>query len=78
MRPCLNVRPDPAARSDWPDQVVVDERHRAFFEAVNCSLEQVAAKIDQIDQIEFVANDDEDDANQCRSCYRITIVQSKF
>jgi hypothetical protein len=31
---------------------------------VKCSLEQVAAKIDQIDQIdqiEFVANDDEDD-----------------
>jgi len=40
---------------DWPDQVVVDERHRAFFEAVKLSLAQALAKIDRI---KFVAIDD--------------------
>ena len=43
---------------DWPDRVVVDERHRAFFEAVKLSLVQALAKIDQI---EFVEIDDDED-----------------
>ncbi|KQQ86894.1 hypothetical protein [Massilia sp. Leaf139] len=43
----------------WPDQLVVDERHRPFFEAVKLSLTQAIGKIDQI---EFaVLDDDEDD-----------------
>lgn len=43
---------------NWPDRVVVDERHRAFFEAVKLSLAQAMAKIDEI---EFATLDDEDD-----------------
>lgn len=44
---------------DFPDGVVIDEKHRAFFEAVKLSLEQAIAKIDQI---EFaVIDEDEDD-----------------
>jgi hypothetical protein len=43
---------------DWPDQVVVDERHRAFFEAVTVSLMQALAKLEQI---EFVTIDDDED-----------------
>ncbi|KQQ86438.1 hypothetical protein [Massilia sp. Leaf139] len=43
---------------DWPDQIVVDERHRAFFEAVKLSLAEAMAKIDQI---QFVVVDDEDE-----------------
>lgn len=46
---------------DWPDQVVVDERHRAFFEAVKVSLAQAMAKIDQI---EFAIIDDEADEGE--------------
>jgi len=42
---------------DWPDQVVVDERHRAFFKAVKQSLAEVIARIDEI---EYVTMDDED------------------
>jgi hypothetical protein len=42
---------------DWPGQVVVDERHRAFFDAVKVSLEQALAKLAQI---EFISIDDED------------------
>ena len=33
---------------DWVDQVVVDERPRAFFEAVTQSLAEAMAKIEQI------------------------------
>lgn len=33
----------------WPDSVLVDERHRAFFEAVKKSLKQAISKIDQIE-----------------------------
>jgi hypothetical protein len=40
----------------WPDQVVVDERHRAFFEAVKVSL---AGALARIDQIEFADLDDD-------------------
>jgi hypothetical protein len=43
---------------DWPDQVMVDERHRAFFESVKLSLNEVIARIEQI---EFVDNDENDD-----------------
>lgn len=43
---------------DWPDRVVVDERHRAFFETVRMSLAEVMTKIDQI---EFVTVDDGED-----------------
>jgi hypothetical protein len=43
---------------DWPDQVVVDERHRAFFEAVRMSLAEAVARIDQI---EFADLEDEND-----------------
>lgn len=42
---------------DWPDQVVVDERHRAFFEAVKVSLGKALAKLNQI---EFVVVDEDD------------------
>jgi hypothetical protein len=42
---------------DWPDQVVVDERHRAFFDAVRRSLTEVIARIDQI---EFADLDDDE------------------
>jgi hypothetical protein len=31
---------------EWPDQVVVDERHRAFFEALKLSLTDAVPKID--------------------------------
>lgn len=41
---------------DFPEGIVVDERHRAFFDAVKLSLAQAMAKIDQI---EFVALDDD-------------------
>lgn len=34
---------------DFPDRVLVDERHRAFFEAVKQSLLAAAAKIDGIE-----------------------------
>lgn len=43
---------------DFDDRAVVDERHRAFFEAVKLSLGQALAKIDQI---EFVAIDEDED-----------------
>lgn len=43
---------------EWPDQVVVNERHRAFFEAVKLSLTEALAKIDQI---AFVTLDDGED-----------------
>lgn len=43
---------------DFPDQVVVDERHHAFFAAVKQSLAEAIAKIEQI---QFAAFDDEDD-----------------
>lgn len=44
---------------DWPDRPVVDDRQRAFFQAVKLSLAQAIAKIDQI---EFaVLDDDEED-----------------
>lgn len=43
---------------DWPDRVVVDARHRAFFEAVKLSLAEAMAKIEQI---EFVAIDEDED-----------------
>lgn len=42
---------------DWPDQVIVNERHRAFFEAVKRSLAEAVAKIDLI---EFVTIDDDE------------------
>jgi hypothetical protein len=45
---------------DWPDQVVVDEKHRAFFEAVKLSLEQGIAKIDQIQYA--ILDDDKTDS----------------
>lgn len=45
---------------DWPDRVVVDERHRAFFEAVRLSLTQAITKIDQI-EFATLEDDGEDD-----------------
>ena len=43
---------------DFPDQTVVDERHRAFFEAVKASLVKAVAKLEQIEFVAFA--DDED------------------
>lgn len=43
---------------EFPDQVVVDEKDRAFFEAVKASLAQAMAKIDGI---QYVALDDENE-----------------
>lgn len=43
---------------DFPCGVVMDEKHRAFFEAVKLSLEQAIAKIHQID---FINLDEDDD-----------------
>ena len=45
---------------EWPDRVVVDKRHRAFFEAVKLSLAEAMAKIDQI---EFFAVAEDDDVS---------------
>lgn len=47
---------------DWTDQVVIDERHRAFFEAVKLSLAAVMAKIDNIHYARL--DDNEDDESQ--------------
>jgi hypothetical protein len=44
--------------SDWPDRVVVDERQRAFFEAVKLSFAEAMAKVDQI---EYAINDEGED-----------------
>lgn len=41
---------------DFPHQVVVDEKHRAFFEAVKRSLLAAVAKVDQI---QFAAVDED-------------------
>lgn len=43
---------------DFPHRVVVDQRHREFFEAVKRSLLEAAAKVDRI---EYVRLDDEED-----------------
>jgi hypothetical protein len=43
---------------DFPDRVVMDERHRAFFEAVKQSLLAAAAKVERI---EYARVDDEED-----------------
>ncbi len=43
---------------DFPDSPVVDEKHRAFFEAVRASLSQAIAKLDRI---EYAALDEEDE-----------------
>ncbi|VXC71335.1 hypothetical protein [Massilia sp. 9I] len=44
------------AHPDFPGRAVVDQKHRAFFEAVKASLDQVTAKLEQI---EYVALDDD-------------------
>ena len=46
--------------SAWPDQAVVGEQHRAFFDAVKASLAQALAKLDQI---EFVTIDEDEDGD---------------
>ena len=43
---------------DFRDRAVVDEKHRAFFEAVKVALSRAIAKIDQI---EFAALDDDEE-----------------
>lgn len=43
---------------DFLGQVVVDEKHRAFFDAAKSSLAEAAAKIDRI---QFAAIEDEED-----------------
>lgn len=43
---------------DFPCGVVVDEKHRVFFNAVKLSLEQAMANIHQI---EFLNVDEDDD-----------------
>lgn len=45
------------AHPDFPSQAVVDEKHRAFFDAARASLFAAVAKIDQI---EYARLDDED------------------
>jgi hypothetical protein len=44
--------------AEFVGQAVVDEKHRAFFQAVKASLTQAIA---QIDKIQFVAVDDDDE-----------------
>lgn len=44
---------------DFPGRAVVDQKHRAFFEAVRQSLAEAMVKLDRI---EYAALDDEDDA----------------
>ena len=51
---CLHRHPN------WPARVVIDESHRAFFEALKLSLGQALAKLEQI---EFVMIDEDDDAD---------------
>ena len=46
------------AHPDFPGRAVVDQKHRAFFEAVRASLAETVAKIDRI---QFVAAEDEDE-----------------
>jgi hypothetical protein len=46
---------------DFVDQVVVDRKHRPFFEAVRFSLTEAIAKIDQI-QFAAIEDEEEDDA----------------
>ena len=43
---------------DYPSMVVVDEKHRALFEAVKASLQQV---LEKVDQIQFAPMEEEDD-----------------
>lgn len=43
---------------DFPDRVLVDERHRAFFETVKASLTRAIA---QIDRIEYARLDEPDE-----------------
>lgn len=43
---------------EFPDMLVVDEQHRAFFGAVGASLEQALAKLDGI---QFAVLDDEEE-----------------
>lgn len=45
---------------DFVDQVIVDHKHRPFFEAVKASLADAMAKIDQI-QFAAVEDEEEDD-----------------
>jgi hypothetical protein len=42
---------------EFPDTLVVDENHRAFFDAVKLSLAQALAKIEEIEYV--VVDDDE-------------------
>ena len=44
--------------AEFPDQVVVDEQHRPFFNAVRTSLEQALATLNGI---KFARLNDEDD-----------------
>ena len=46
---------------DFVDQVIVDHKHRAFFEAVKASLAEAMAKIDQV-QFATIEDEEEDDA----------------
>ena len=43
-----------------PDLPLVDERHRAFFQAIRASLEQAMAKIDRIEYAKLDDDEDED------------------
>ena len=45
---------------DFPDRVLVDERHRAFFEAVKASLLKAAATIDGIEYAQLDDDEEED------------------
>lgn len=45
---------------DFPDRAVVDEKHRAFFDAVKQALLEAMAKVERIEY----AAEDKDDANE--------------
>jgi hypothetical protein len=48
--------------AEFPDMLVVDEQHRAFFGAVRASLQQALAKLDRI---QFAVLDDEEEDEDC-------------
>ncbi|MGI4846156.1 MAG: hypothetical protein ACRYF7_22940 [Janthinobacterium lividum] len=45
---------------EFPDRVLVDERHRAFFEAVKASLTRAIAQIDGIEYARLDEDEEED------------------
>ncbi len=44
---------------EWKDRVVVDEAHRAFFDAVKGSMAAAIAKLEQIEFVKLADDEDE-------------------